>query len=111
MASTTTLVLIKIKDEETILTIRKLISPYIDHMDEIRACLIIEENDFQNWYDDIYKYLKNKKAADYFDRNERVRLKRTAIRYVIIGEVLYRRSFDSALLRCLTQDEIATSLE
>lgn len=40
---------------------------------------------------------------DNFDRNERVRLKRTAIRYVIIGEVLYRSSFDGVLLRCLTQ--------
>ena len=38
-------------------------------------------------------------------------LKRTAIRYVIISEVLYRRSFDGTFLICLTQDEIATTLE
>jgi len=47
MESATTLVPIEIEDEETILTIRKSSSPsYIDHMNEIQACLIKEENDF-----------------------------------------------------------------
>ena len=55
--------------------------------------------------------MKNQILFDNFDRNEKVRLKRTAIKYLIIGEFLYKRSFDGALLRCLTQDEIATSLE
>lgn len=46
-----------------------------------------------------------------FDRNEKVQFKRTLVRYVIIGELLYRRLFDGELLRCLTQDKIATTLE
>ena len=33
------------------------------------------------------------------------------MRYVIIGDVLYIRSFDDALLICLIQDEIATALQ
>jgi len=33
------------------------------------------------------------------------------MKYVIIGDILYRRSFNGALLRCLTQDEIETTLE
>lgn len=33
------------------------------------------------------------------------------MKYVIIGDILYRRSLDGALLRCLTQDEIANILE
>jgi len=43
--------------------------------------------------------------------NEKVILKRIAIKYVIIAEVLYRRSFDGALLRCLIQYKIAIALE
>ena len=33
------------------------------------------------------------------------------MKYVIIDDILYRRSFDGALLRCLTQDEIAIALK
>lgn len=33
------------------------------------------------------------------------------MKYVIISDILYRRYFDGALLRCLTFDEIATALE
>jgi len=40
-----------------------------------------------------------------------VRLNITTIRYVINGDVLYRRSFDGDLLRCFTQHEIATMVE
>ena len=33
------------------------------------------------------------------------------MKYVFIDDILYRRSFDDALLRCLTHDEINTTLE
>jgi len=33
------------------------------------------------------------------------------MKYVIISDILYIRSFYGSLLRCLTQDEIATTLE
>jgi len=93
---------IEMTDEEIILKICKLGTPsYIEDMHEIYTCFIAEENYFQNWYFDIYNYLKHKPILDEYDKNEKVRLKRTAIKYAIIGEVLYRRSFDGALLRCL----------
>jgi len=42
MVSAASLEPIKIEDEETILTIHKLSSPYdMDHMDEIQVCLIV----------------------------------------------------------------------
>lgn len=47
MASPSSLALIEIEDEDTILTICKLITPsYMDHMYEIQTCLITKENDF-----------------------------------------------------------------
>jgi len=62
MASAASLAPIEIEDEETILKLYKLSSPYyIEDMDETHNYLIIEENDFQYWYFEIYNYLKNKK--------------------------------------------------
>jgi len=48
---------------------------------------------------------------DNYDRNKRIRYKRKTIKYVIIGEVLYKRLFNGALLICLTQHETTTTLE
>lgn len=33
------------------------------------------------------------------------------MKYVLISDILYRRYFDGALLRCLIHEEIATTLE
>lgn len=72
MASAASLAPIEIKDEEIVLTIHKLRSPsYMDHMHENQACLIMEENDFQNWYFDTYNYLKNQTIPKFFDRNKK----------------------------------------
>ena len=38
-------------------------------------------------------------------------MKRLAIKYVIIGDILYKRSFNGILLRCLHDKEIGTTLE
>ena len=38
-------------------------------------------------------------------------MKRLATKYVIIAEILYKRSFNGILLRCLHVEEIETTLE
>ena len=38
-------------------------------------------------------------------------MKRLAIKYVIIGNILYKRSFNGILLRCLYDEMIGTALE
>lgn len=103
MASATPLALIEIKDKEIVLTIKKLGTPsYLKYLDDVHVFHLVMDVNTKHWYNDIYNYLKNQIVPDNYDRNERVRLKRTVINYVIIGEVLYIRSFDGALLRFLT---------
>jgi len=112
MKSATSLVPIELEDEETILTICKLSSPYYTtHLHSIFSCLIANNDAFQDWYFDIYSYLRDQSISSRYTKNDRLRLRRTTMTYVIIGDILYRRSFDGALLRCLTYDEIATTLE
>ena len=60
MESTTSLAPIEMEDEETILKLCNLGTPsYIEDMREKETHLIVEDNDFQNGYVDIYNYLKN----------------------------------------------------
>ena len=63
------------------------------------------------WYQHIYKYLKDNFINATLDRREQIRMKRLAIKYVIIGDVLYKRSFNGILLRCLHVEEIGIVLE
>lgn len=112
IAIATSLAPIEVEYEETILTIRQLsYSSYVDHIHTILNNLITDDNTFQDWYFDTYDYLKSKKILDIYTKNDIIRLRRTIMWYVILGDVLYRRSFDDSLLRCFTHDEIATSLE
>ena len=111
MASTTLLEPIDIKDEETILKIQKLGTPsYLEHI-EVHTCHLDIESDPQQLYIYICNYLKDQTIPSSFDRNEKVRLKRKDVKYVIIGEVLYKSSFDGALFRCIIQHEIVLALE
>ena len=75
MTSATSLVPIELEDEETILTIHKLSSPsYQNHLHHVLACLITNDDAFQNWYYDIYNYLKDQSIPSYYNKNERLRL-------------------------------------
>jgi len=53
------------------------------------------------WYEDIFNYLKNGIIPVEFDHNARIRINKIVVKYVIIGDFMYRRSFEGTLLRCL----------
>ena len=42
-----------------------------------------------SWYVHIYAYLKDQIIPQYFDRNEKIRLKWIALKYIIIRDVLW----------------------
>lgn len=50
------------------------------------------------WYKDIFDYFKYGVVPSDFDHNARIRLKKLATKYVIINDLLYRRSFEGDLL-------------
>ena len=59
----------------------------------------------------IYKYLKDNFINTNLDKREQIRIKRLATKYVVISDVLYKRSFNDILLRCLLSEDIDTTLE
>jgi len=61
------------------------------------------------WYQHIYKYLKDNYVDVTLSICEQIRMKR--LKYVIIDEILYKRSFNDILLRCLHNKEIDIALE
>jgi len=82
------LVPIELEYEETILTIHKLSSPsYTTHLSSILLCLIANDDACQDSYFDIYRYLKYQSIPPRYTKNDRLRLRRKAMKYVIIGDV------------------------
>ena len=57
------------------------------------------------WYGDIIVYLQTAKLPSNFLKDQRHKLRHLAKNYLIIGDALYRRGFDSILRRCLTLEE------
>lgn len=65
------------------------------------------------WYEVIDEYLKNGTIIRGIDRNKnkngRIRIKKHAIKYIVIGNKFYRISFEGILLRCVHYREIETT--
>ncbi|PKI61223.1 hypothetical protein CRG98_018371 [Punica granatum] len=69
-------------------------------------CDAIEATDEQPWYEDIKHFLQTGQYPTFANRRDRKTLRQLAAHCFLSGEVLYRRSFDATLLRCV--DEIET---
>jgi len=113
MANVTSLTPIPTEDEDTILTIKIIGKPSHDFVVED----FIEDHYFSStwinaceWYQDILNYLKYGVIPITFDHNSRIILKKLDSKYVILGDLLYRRSFDGSLLICLMRHEVDMAL-
>jgi hypothetical protein len=62
------------------------------------------------WYRDLLVYLRTQKFGNHLSRDDRRRIRHQAPRYLLIGEILYQRSVDTLLCRCLTIDEVGRVL-
>ncbi|PKI37277.1 hypothetical protein CRG98_042329 [Punica granatum] len=68
-------------------------------------CNAIEASEAKPWYEEIGNFLQTGQYPPFADRHDRKTLRRLAIHYFLNGEILYRRSFDSTLLRCIDEHE------
>ncbi|PKI65913.1 hypothetical protein CRG98_013684, partial [Punica granatum] len=66
-------------------------------------CNSVEASEAKPWYEDIKNLLRTGQYPPFADRRDRKTLRRLAIHYFLSGEILYRRSFDSTLLRCIDE--------
>ncbi|KAG9446503.1 hypothetical protein H6P81_012631 [Aristolochia fimbriata] len=63
----------------------------------------VSQNQTEDWRKPIINFLRHGTLP--LDLRERVQIRRTAPRYVFINDVLYRRSYEGLLLRCLSKEE------
>ncbi|KAG5236797.1 RNA-directed DNA polymerase (Reverse transcriptase), Ribonuclease [Salix suchowensis] len=75
-------------------------------------CYMLEESpDGKPWYNDIKKFIQQQEYPLEASKADKETLRRMATNFYLDGEILYRRSFDGTLLRCLDEKEIGQALE
>ena len=110
MASVASLIPLEVEGKEATFTIKNLGISFISK--ENLMCVVQKVGyEVSPWYQHIYKYLKDDFIDATLDKCEQIRMKRLATKYVIIGDVLYKRSFNGILLRCLHVEEIRIAFE
>jgi len=75
------------------------------HEQPAYCSFIEEESDSKPWYFDIKRYLKSKEYPEESNENDKRMLRRLAAKFVLNGDVLYKRNHDMMLLRCVDAKE------
>ncbi|XP_071909679.1 uncharacterized protein [Coffea arabica] len=69
-------------------------------------CLVVEKSsDGRPWYNDIKEFLKTGSYPSGADMTAKSFLRRLSSKFFLNGEVVYRRTSDLGLLRCVDEDE------
>ncbi|KAG9458899.1 hypothetical protein H6P81_003407 [Aristolochia fimbriata] len=63
----------------------------------------VSQNETKDWREPISNFLRHGTLP--VDLRERVQIRRAAPKYVFINDVLYQRSYEGLLLRCLSKEE------
>jgi hypothetical protein len=89
-------------------------SEEIDEHDSSLSTLFYIDNQIlpvfeHTWYKNLVYYLQNQRCLDNLDTHQRIRLRLESTRYVIIGDLLFRRSTNGMLL-CYVNNEEAHKL-
>jgi hypothetical protein len=74
------------------------------------CCLIEEEVDGNPWYADIKRFIQYREYLSEASKTDKKTLRRMAMEYFIDREILYKRSFNGTLLRCLDRSEANKAL-
>jgi ribonuclease HI len=78
---------------------------------QAHCCLIEESPDKKQWYNDIKKFLQHREYPQRISKTDEKTLRRMTMNFYLDGEILYKRSFDGTLLRCLNENEIEQTLK
>jgi len=75
------------------------------HEQPAYCSFIEEESDDKPWYFDIKQYLKEREYPEGASENDKRMLRRLAMKFILNGEILYKRNHDMVLLRCVDTKE------
>lgn len=81
------------------------------HQNEFPTINVIENNPPYPWFTQIYDYLTECKLPSKLSHSVKQSCMQRITRYVIIGSILYKCSFDDILLRCLKSHESTKAIE
>ena len=68
------------------------------------AC-VQEEPDGNPWYHDILRYIRDQQYPELANENDKRTLRRLAMGFFLDGDILYKKSKDQVLLRCVDANE------
>ncbi|XP_052488039.1 uncharacterized protein LOC128041762 [Gossypium raimondii] len=72
---------------------------------------IEEESNGRPWFHDILEYIKNQRYPEQANENDKRKIRRMAIGFVLDGDILYKRGKDQVLLRYVDAVEARKILE
>jgi hypothetical protein len=74
------------------------------------CCSIEEKSNEKPWYFDVKKFVQYRKYPKKASKSDQKTLRRMTMDYYLDEEVLYKRSFDGTLLRCLSENKARKTL-
>ncbi|XP_050919169.1 uncharacterized protein LOC127136679 [Lathyrus oleraceus] len=78
----------------------------VELLDEPTYCMAVEEElDEKPWFYDIKRYVEKQEYPDNASIKDKISLRKLASHFFVSGGVLYKRSYDSVLLRCVDRHE------
>ncbi|XP_050909447.1 uncharacterized protein LOC127123254 [Lathyrus oleraceus] len=81
-------------------------SIHIDYLDEPAYCLAVEEEyDGHPWFHDNNRYLENQEYPKDASTMDKKYLQKFLANFFLNGDILYKRNYDSVLLRCVARHE------
>jgi hypothetical protein len=72
----------------------------------MEECMNVEaEIDNKPWYYDIKRFIQDREYPPRVTENEKKYIRRMAFQFFLSGEILYKRTHDATLLRCVDAEE------
>ncbi|XP_050887099.1 uncharacterized protein LOC127092303 [Lathyrus oleraceus] len=85
---------------------------HIDHIDEPAHCLEIKvDPDDKPWFYDIKKFLEKQQYPEGISITTKKALRRLSSKFFLNSDMLYKRNYDSLLLRCVDRHEASTIIK
>ncbi|XP_050890745.1 uncharacterized protein LOC127096181 [Lathyrus oleraceus] len=84
----------------------------INHLDEPAHCLAIEADpDDKPWFYDMKTLLEKQQYPKGISITDKKALRRLSSKFFLNGDVLYKRNYDSVLLKCMDRHESSTIMK
>ena len=79
----------------------------INILEQPTHCMVVQaEFDNEAWFHNIKKYLQTREFPEGSQPGDRKFIKKIATKFFLSGQTLYKKSFDSVILRCVNAKEV-----